>query len=94
MDVLLDFLQAENRAYVRGMSAQQKARVLNQELLREGNRVYVQVPPAFCLRRANYLKSLCEGVLGHPVEVAIQHPAWGPQGVCRIALNLPLGREA
>jgi hypothetical protein len=58
---------------------------------RQGDRVYVDVPPAFCQRRANYLKSLCEGVLGRPVDVSIQTPAWNPQGACRIALHLPLG---
>jgi hypothetical protein len=90
VDVLLEFLQAENRAYVRGMTAHQKARPLDQELQRQGNRIYVHVPSAFCQPRANYLKSLCEGVLGRPVEVSIQHPSWNPRGACRIALNLPL----
>jgi len=90
VDVLLDFLQAENRAYLRGMPAPQRAPALNQELLREGNRVYVHVPPAFCRRRASYLKSLCEGVLGRPVQVSIQHPPCLPYGACRIALHLPL----
>jgi hypothetical protein len=91
VDVLLDFLQAENRAYVRGMPAQRSACALSQDLLRSGNRVYVQALPAFCQSRAEYLKSLCEGVLERPVEVSIQRPMWGAPGACSIALNLPLG---
>jgi hypothetical protein len=89
VNVLLEFLQAENRAYLRGVLACQPARTLNQELTREGDRVYVHVPLAFCQRRARYLKSLCEGVLERPIQVSILPPAWDPQGACRIALRLP-----
>lgn len=89
--VLLEFLQAENRAYVRGMGAQQQAPGVKQELEQEGDRVYVHAPPAFCRRRADYLKSLCEGVLERPIEVSISPAAWDLGGACRIALNLPLG---
>lgn len=94
VEVLLDLLRAENRAYVRGVAGQQQALSLSQELQRVGNRVTVQVPPAFCQRRAAYLKSLYEGVLGGPVKVSIQRPAWDPHGACCIALHLPLGTEA
>ena len=94
VDVLLDLLQAENRAYVRGVRAQRQAPDLRQDLEREGDRVYVHAPPAFCQRRASYLKSLCEGVLERPIEVSIQPLAWHPQGACRIALRLPLGELA
>jgi hypothetical protein len=90
VDVLLEFLQAENRAYVRGMHAQRQASALNQDLERVGDRVYVHAPPAFCQRRASYLKSLCEGVLERPIEVSILPPAWSSQGACRIALRLPV----
>ena len=88
LDLLLEFLQAENRAYVRGMCARPPC--INQDLQRVGDRVYVHAPPAFSRRRADYLKSLCEGVLGRPVEVSILPPAWGPDGACRIALRLPV----
>jgi hypothetical protein len=93
VDVLLEFLQAENRAYVRGMHAQRQAPGLDQDLRREGDRVYVHAPLAFCQRRADYLKSLCEGVLERPIEVSILSPAWNPHGACRIALHLPLGEQ-
>lgn len=87
VDVLFEFLQAENRAYVRGMMARQETHPLDQEMRREGDRVYVDVPPAFCQRRASYLKSLCEGVLGRAVDVE-PVPGLGPCGACRIALDL------
>jgi hypothetical protein len=93
VDVLLEFLQAENRAYVRAVRAQPQSPGLDQDLEREGDRVYVNAPPAFCQCRANYLKSLCEGVLERPIEVSILSPAWNPQGMCRIALRLPLGEQ-
>jgi hypothetical protein len=90
VDVLLEFLRAENRAYARGVAAPRQASCVSQEMVREGNRVYVHVPSALCQRRASYLKSLYEGVLEGPVEVSIQQPAWGGCGTCRIALQLPL----
>ena len=93
VDVLLELLQAENRAYVRGVRAQRQAPGLNQDLEREGDRVYVHAPPAFCRRRANYLKSLCEGVLERPIEVSILPSTWDPCAACRITLHLPLGEQ-
>ena len=90
VDVLLEFLRAENRAYVRGVASPRQTSCVSQELEREGNRIYVHVPLALCQRRASYLKSLYEGVLEGPVEVSIQQPAWGTCGACRIALQLPL----
>ena len=94
MDVLLELLQAENRAYVLGVRAQPQAPGLDQDLEREGDRVYVHAPPAFCRRRADYLKCLCEGVLERPIEVSILPPAWSSRGACRIALRLPVGEQA
>jgi hypothetical protein len=96
VDVLLELLQAENRAYVRGMPVQPQAHGLNQDLEREGDRVYVHALPAFCRRRADYLKRLCEGVLERPIEVSILPPATHARlrGACRIALHLPLGESA
>ena len=91
IEVLIEFLQAENRAYLRGMGDQQQAPDLNQDLQRQGDQVYVHAPPDFCQRRAEYLKSLCEGVLERPVEVSILPPAWDLRGACRIALHLPFG---
>jgi hypothetical protein len=97
VDVLVELLQAENRAYVQSVwslnkdpCAQRQTGLLNQALEREGNQVYVPVPPMLCDRRAAYLKSLWEGVLNRPVRVSIQPPAFSPGTACRIALHLPL----
>jgi len=90
VDVLLEFLRAENRAYACGVAAPRRASCFSQEMVRKGNRVYVHVPLALSQRRASYLKSLYEGVLEVPVEVSIQPPAWGSCGACQIALQLPL----
>jgi hypothetical protein len=91
--VLLDLLQAENRAYVRQMEVRRQGSDVSQELRREGEWVYLHVPSAACQRRADYLRSLCEGVLGRPVDV---EPVSGGEahGGCRIALRLPAGWEA